>query len=224
MAFCLRVFVSLFVLVSICFGQSERGADAWIRLGWIDNVLRSAHVSGSLIYQGNCGRTLPEAPPVRALSHYSGSLSKTLQEMLADAPNMHVTQEPSGLIPMAATDVPTDLLDLKIHDLSFFSSTGDNSFSHGANMAIEAIEMNPEVMAFRRMHKIGPITDGFILPGNSGSDEPIVYGRLKDVTLTQALDYILQTFPGFWVYENCVNADGERTVRLSFFERIPEHP
>lgn len=69
------------------------------------------------------------------------------------------------------------------------------------------------------MHKIGPTTDGFPLSGDSGSDKPIVYGRLKDVTVKQGLDYILQIFPGFWIYENCVNTDGERTVHLSYYER-----
>ena len=88
--------------------------------------------------------------------------------------------------------------------------------AHGANMAIiVGIEWSPEVMAFRKAHNIGPVGNGFLLPGSCGSeDKPIVYGRLKDVTVKEALDYIFQTFPGFWIYENCVNDKGEQLMSV----------
>jgi hypothetical protein len=35
------------------------------------------------------------------------------------------------------------------------------------------------------------------------TSKPSVSGELNDVTVAQALDYIEQTFPGFWMYENC---------------------
>ena len=220
MTSCKQVFTFLFLSAIACFGQLEQGASAWSRLDQIDDVLRSSEVSGSLTYQGYCGRTLPEAPPVRDLhpKDYWGPPNKVLQEMLADVPNMRVSQEANGLVRMTATDVPTDLLDFKIHDLSFYSHNGNNSLSHGANMALMAILMNPEVRAFRKAHGIGPNPDMFMMPGDAASGR-VLYGHLQDVTVSQALDYILQTFPGFWIYENCVSADGERTVRLSFYKR-----
>jgi hypothetical protein len=219
MTSCARILVSVFLFTGLCIGQSAQGADAWMRLGLIDDVLRSADVSGSLIYQGYCGRTVPEAPPVRG-GQFSGPPTKLLQEMLADVPHMRVTQEPSGLVRMTATDVSTDLLDFKIHDMQFYSPSEDNSLNHGPNMGLIAIEMNPEVRAFRKAHDIGPNADAFMMPGNAGSGTLVVYGHLKDVTVSQALDYILQTFPGFWIYENCVDEEGKRSVRLSFMPRI----
>jgi hypothetical protein len=214
----IRAFAALSLFATVCFGQTQQGASAWMRMEQIDNVLRVADVSGSLIYQGYCGRTVPEAPPVR-FANRSGPPSEVLQEMLADTPSMRVTQEPSGLVRMVATDVPKDLLELKIHDLRFYSATEENPLSHGANMALMAIEMNPEVKAFRKKYNIEPTSDGFLMPGDAASGKPTVYGHLKDVTVSQALDYILQAFPGFWIYESCVSAEGERTVRLSFYER-----
>jgi hypothetical protein len=61
----------------------------------------------------------------------------------------------------------------------------------------------------------------FSTPGNRFSGKPTVYGKLEDVTVSQALDHVLRTFPGFWLYENCANKDGERTVYFSFVESPP---
>ncbi len=87
----------------------------------------------------------------------------------------------------------------------------------GPGMALEFIRNAPEVSSFTRAHNIRPFsTDGWAVPGNSGS-EPAVVGELDNVTLSQALDYVLKTFPGFWVYENCLRSDGSRTVFFYFY-------
>jgi len=67
-----------------------------------------------------------------------------------------------------------------------------------------------------KAHDIAPTEDPFIMHGDAGDGTLVLYGHLRDVTVSQALDYILQTFRGFWVYENCVDEQGKRTVRLSF--------
>jgi len=72
MTSCKRAVAFVVVFLTVCLGQVGEGAKAWMRLEQIDNVLRAAHASGSLTYQGYCGRTLPEAPPVQTLSDYSG--------------------------------------------------------------------------------------------------------------------------------------------------------
>jgi hypothetical protein len=46
---------------------------------------------------------------------------------------------------------------------------------------------------------------------------PEVAGQLNDVTVSQALDYILMTFPGYCVYENCTTPDGARAVNFEFY-------
>jgi hypothetical protein len=252
-----HVVASISVFLTACLGQAGQGDDAWLRLRQIDKVLQSAHASGSLVYQGYCGRNLPEAPPVQALVDYSGPPIETLQKMFAYVPHMRVTQEPGGMIRMVETDVPSDLLDVKISHLSLGpitlkpaeeppQTTGDRRMAlhwpgqppvnpnftfrpwikrtrelGGSGIALELILNTSEVSAFKKANNIRPFsTGGFLLPGNSGSSPP-VKGKLDNVTLSQALDYMLGTFPGFWVYENCVDEEGDRRVRFSFFERVP---
>jgi len=172
--------------------------------------------------------------------------------MFVYVPHMRVTQEPGGMIRMVETDVPSDLLDVKISHLSFKpiilkparepaqtpsdahmlprwpgQTLGDPSFRFapwikalgGPVMALELILNTSEVSAFKRAKNIRPLsTGGWPLPGNAGSEPPLI-GELDNVSLSQALDYVLGTFPGFWVYENCVDEAENRTVRFSFFER-----
>jgi hypothetical protein len=138
--------------------------------------------------------------------------------MFADNPKMRIIQDSDGKIRMVETDTPTDILEVKIRHLSF----PDGPVSHGPRMALRAILMTPEVIAFRRAHGIGPLDElrgggSFaILPGDSSSG-PIVSGELDDVTVAQALDYVLRTFPGFWFYESCQDPAGTRAVVFNFF-------
>jgi hypothetical protein len=140
--------------------------------------------------------------------------------MLADYPKMKVTQDPNRMIRMTEEGVPTDILEVRIHHLSFdVPSSESSSFGpayRGPNMAWRTILATPEVRAFRKAHNIGP--DAFELPENgSDSSLPIVSGELEDVTVSQALDYILKTAPGYWVYENCITEDGRREVFFWFY-------
>ncbi|MGD0567496.1 MAG: hypothetical protein ABSA78_03745 [Candidatus Sulfotelmatobacter sp.] len=158
---------------------------------------------------------------MRILHDYSGPPKEVLGKMFADDPRMGVTQEEGGMVRMIEKDVPTDLLNFKIHHLSFFPSDASASDPvHGPQMAVLAILENPEVMAFRKAHNIGPFADRFSLPGNCCGGGRIMHGELDDVTVSQALDYVLQTFPGLWIYENCVGAEGERSDYLNVFDAL----
>ena len=215
MTFVKHGITALAVLI-LCIGKAGGG---WTELRQIDDVLQSARVSGSLVYS-SCGfqRELPDRVPIQFLSDYSGEPRDVLNKMFRDDPKMRITEEP-GIIRMAESDIPTELLDFKIHHLSF--GVFPPELSHGPGVAVMAIQANPEVMAFRKEHNIKPIDDRFVGPGDASSPQPVVTGELNDITVSQALDYILKTFPGFWIYENCVNEDGQRTVYFSFLKRIP---
>jgi len=183
----------------------------------IGTILSRGHVSGSLAYWGRCGvhKSYPDFPKLRALSDYSGAPRDVLQRMFADDRHMRVTQEGDGTVRMIEDDVPTDLLDVKIRHISFASGP----MSHGANMALIQILALPEVEAFKKAHNIGPPEENaFIYPGAAGNENTaIVSGDLQNVTVSQALDYVLKTFPGFWLYENCRTEGGGRTVYFNFF-------
>ena len=210
---------SVFVFLTVCVGQAGGGLEAVMNLQLIHRILGTAQVPGSLAYS-SCGfrKQAPNSlPPMRVLPDYSGSPKEVLQKIFADDSRMRVTQEGGGMIRMMETDVPTDLLNFKIHRMSFFPSDASASVPvHGPQMAMFAILDNPEVNAFRKAHNIGPLADGFALPGNCCGGGSVVHGELNDVTVSQALDYVLKTFPGFWVYENCVSEEGERSVYFNF--------
>jgi hypothetical protein len=53
----------------------------------------------------------------------------------------------------------------------------------------------------------------------ASSPVPRVSGELNNVTLSQALDYMLKTFPGLWVYENCPGDNKYKRVVLFTFYR-----
>jgi hypothetical protein len=215
------------VFVTTCFGQDGGGLDPGVALPPIREVLSRAQVSGSLAYLGRCNFH-PDFPQFRLPPSYSGSPREILQEMFAGNPKMRVTQEPDGKVRMAERDVPTDLLDVKISHISFAPNEpvtnmlSGSDMLHGPNVAVQAILQTPEVKAFRKAHNIGPFSATFETPGDAGSTEkPIVSGDLDNVTVSQALDYVLQTFPGFWLYENCRSEGGGRQVFLGIFENVP---
>ena len=221
---CLRSALSVLFLV-VFVGQSGKGEDrsSVAGLSVIHRILRSGNFSGSLAYSG-CGfdtRVPPDLPPMGILDE-SGTTRETLSKLFSADPIMQVTQEDGNTIRMMEKNVPTDILNLMIHHLSFFPSDAPNSGAvHGPGMALLVILRSPEVMAFRKENHIdgwaSPLHDGIVFPGDCcGGSGRIVHGELNDVTVSQALDYVLKTFPGFWLYENCVNKEGWRSIYINF--------
>jgi len=208
----------VFLFLTVCVGQAGTGFEAIVDLQLVHRILGTAQVAGSLAYS-SCGfkhRIPDDLPRMRVLPDYSGTPKDVFQKIFADDPRMRVTQEDDGTIRMIETDVPTDLLNLKIRHLSFYpSDASDSDPVHGPQMAVLAVLETPEVMAFGKAQNIRglPSPNGrMIMPGNCCGGGRAMHGELDDVTVSQALDHLLQTFPGFWVYENCVGKEGERSV------------
>jgi hypothetical protein len=128
---------------------------------------------------------------------------------------MRVTQQPNGMVRMAQTDVPIDILELKIHHISFHASPSGSGPVGGPRLAMMRVFAAPEVTAFLKEHDIA--NDALRLEGVY-PDMPEVPGELNDVTVAQALDYILKTFPGYWMYENCTTLDGRHSVNIDFHQ------
>ena len=213
--------ISAFVLAACLLGQDRGGTSTGEGRTLIGGVFSNAHASGSLEYWGVCNfkEFYPDFPKLRAKSRHEGSAVESLQEMFSVDPKMRVSQDTDGKIRMIEEDVPSDLLDVRIHHLRFPPEY------HGPQVAVSVILHSPEVIAFRREHNIGPEVDwgpGFSFPSNAfAADKPSVLGDLDDVTVGQALDYVLLTFRGFWLYENCQRPGGGRIVWLGFFENVP---
>ena len=188
MSFCRLAMTSLLFLVGSCIGQGKGGVDQRVARPEVQRILSSAHLSGSLEYWGFCDldKGWPDFPEPRDVSGHRGSALDVLQEMFADDPKMRVTQESDGKIRMVETDVPKDFLDVKIHHLSLRSL-------HSGAMAVYAIVNTPEVIDFMD-HNIGRNVpwEGWGVPGQIATYGPSIPGELNDVTVAQALDYVLQ--------------------------------
>ncbi len=209
------VFAVLFLMVFI--SESGIGDDKGLpNEELIHRILRSGGFSGSLAYSG-CSfkdHMPPNLPPLGILDE-SGTPTETLTKLFAADPLMQVVQE-EGMIRMMETGVATDILAIKIHRLSFYPSDAPpDAPVYGPRMALVAILRSPEVMAFRKTHNVGG-WDGSSVPGDCCGGGRIVHGELEDVTVSEALDYILKVFPGYWLYENCVNQEGERSIYINF--------
>jgi hypothetical protein len=224
-----RVAILLFLFFTItrCYSQtikSHFNTDAQV----IRDVLLDNHVSGSLVFSGGCKfqdrkAQVPTIGTPRSLS----SPMESLRDMLSVNSGFQVTQDSDGLIRMVETKVPTDLLKVQIHRISFSAPEPENDGGpdslalHGPWIAMEEILRAPEVTTFMKVHRIEfPNRD--LLPGNVSSPSlGDATGELHDVTLSQALDFLLKTFPGYWVYEDASCEDGSRTVRLNIFTGAP---
>lgn len=213
----------ILTLIGICSGQERGGGSAEVVAPLIENVLKKAQVSGSLGYWGRCDlhQPLPDFPKVRTLRESrEGPPLQILREMFADDPKMQVTQESDGTIRMVESDVPRDLLEVRITHISF--TDGYDPLS-----ATQKIVHAPEVQSFMKAHDIWwPSDAGGIRGGNSGPSPglPHMSGDLDNVNVSQALDYVLKTFPGFWVYENCPSEKTKRVVFFWFFQRFQTFP
>jgi hypothetical protein len=210
----------LLVLLPSCVAQEARTISPSLTGTIVGAVLTRAHASGSLVYSGRCennGGTF-DLPLLRFPADRNTPPVQLLQQMFVDDPKMHVTQDANGNIRMVETDVPRDLLDLRIVQVPFSSERG----IHAPRWAISQIMVTPDVKNYMTVNNIGPVVPDFrVFIGPLSPNAPKIPDDLYYVTVSEALDYILKTYPGFWAYESCENGDKSRTVHLDFFPTVP---
>jgi hypothetical protein len=208
---------AILVLVGPCWCQSRGGQDYRATVGPITEVLRRAKISGSLEYWGSCNREgpFPDFPPVTTLSSPSAPPLQTLREMFANDEDMQVTQEPDGTIRMVEKSVPQDLLNVKIGHISFDKEHKEGLPMYFPTNVLSFITHTPEVATFMKDHSIRRLGGKL----SEASSPPRVSGELNNATLSEALDYMLKTFPGLWVYENCPGSGKDNRVVVFAFYR-----
>ena len=207
---------SVFLLTTLLsYGQVKYSdAPALIR-----DVLRQGATSGSIISAADDCEMADSQIPVPTSIHapkQTGSTVEQLKDMFSEISGMVVTKDSNGIIRMVQKGVPTDILDLRIRFVVFSPSNAPfPQLFHGPNMALVTILSSPEVRLFMKQHNITPPPSR--LEGHMGQNLPPLTGQLHDVTLSQALDYVLQSFPGYWVYESCTTKEGRRAVNFHFY-------
>jgi len=152
-----------------------------------------------------------------------GTPLQVARETFSDDPAMHVSQDRDGTIRINESGTSTELLDVKISHVSFEKNGVPlryAAYSPGHALYFVILQA-PEVLGFAQAHDI-QIPFGGGIGGQPGSQIPVdwphVSGSMDNLTLSQALDHLVKTFPGIWVYENCPAGDGKgRVVAFSFF-------
>jgi hypothetical protein len=180
-------------------------------------ALYRAKVPGSIEISEDCaGGHLPTLPLFSPRVTTNAPPLQALQEIAAGDPAVHVTQDPYGAIRMVAGNVPTDLLNVRIRHIDFDTPGWIHQYSYYPRSAAWYVIMAaPEVTEFMKTHdlhlpKVIGLTGG---AGHSPEGLPHLSGTMDNVTVAEALDRVLQTFPGIWVYWDCpVSEDDVRAT------------
>jgi hypothetical protein len=213
-----HVSILVLVLVASGMGQSDVKIDPRLAALSIGTVLEAGQISGSLAYSGDCyyDGASQDFPELRTPSKPDASPLQILHEMFADT-GIRVTQDSDGTVRMFEAGTPRDLLDLKIRHISFTRPEPLSSPIEALRVVLGA----PEVKALLAAKNIGPPRRGaYRMSIPLSLESPHISGDLKNVTVSQALDYVLKTYPGFWTYENCQAETGNRTVFFRFFPHV----
>ncbi len=223
-----RVFATFLIVVFAMVESQGQGsayyASKQALLAPLLEVLDKAGVSGSLEFSGHCDSfNGPDFPELRAPMTSAAPPLEAVREMLAHNPSMQVTQDPDGTIRIIQVGVPKDFLNVKIVHIPF--ETGRPPAHHpiySANAALVHIWVAPEVTRFIKDHDVEMpafVAIGAPPPSAASPNMPhISAAALDNVTVSQAMDYILRSFPGIWYYENCPQTESRhRTIKLGFY-------
>lgn len=111
---------------------------------------------------------------------------------------------------MIQSGIPRDLLDLRISEVPRF-------LAYNPKAAAESILWAREVETFMLSHHISRPSEGGAVSGGT-PPPPRPFDSMHDLTVSQAMDRIVKTFPGLWVYADCLQPDGKsRFISFSFF-------
>lgn len=197
------------------------------------SVLEAARVSASIQYDADhynnveCAPDIltPDFPRILELQKpYPANPVDAVRTMFSLDGRFAVSEGSNGIIRVVEPEVHTDILGVRIAHLSFDEIIDPE---HALNIVLGA----PEVQSFMQAHGIEVLSymqaHGYDFA--VGAAEPLgrkhvppgpgvksISGELNDVTLSDALDYILKTFPGFWLYQDCETRD-ERVVYFTLF-------
>jgi hypothetical protein len=213
----IRSYVATPLLVAILLFAGHSYGQDQAAISSIVDVLRKGQLSGSLLYRGQCGKqdeyVTRSFPITTSLTTHSGPSLQILREIFAKDADIQVTQEPDGFIRIVDTTAPHDLLSVKIKSLSF---DDEQTARYNPVDALTLITSALEVEAFMKEHGIG--WQGGIINEAFSPGKPYLSGKLNNVTLSQALDYMAKSFHGLWVYKECPgNQKNKRVIDIWFY-------
>ncbi len=183
-------------------------------------ALDRSGVSGSLEFSGHCPGFPGDIPHLHVPSSSDGSPLQVARETFSDDPAMHISQDPDGTIRINESGTSTELLDVKISHVSFEKNGVPLQYAamKVSHALYYVILKAPEVLGFAKAHDSGIPFVGTIGSQGDPVNSPHISGSMDNLTLSQALDRLVKTFPGVWVYESCPTGAGKgRVVAFWFF-------
>jgi len=175
-------------------------------------VLEENRRSGSLVDRGFCTDSggMTDSHKVATPGHDVPPVGALRQAFLND-PTLMVKEDSSGMIRVVGGDVQPELLGVTIHDVKF-----QEEEKNDPREATYKLLASPELKTYMQGHRTKFVaTSGGLVPPPTGRH---LSGTLTDMTVSQSLDRIAQTFPGVWTYEECVTSQGEKRVVIRFYE------
>ena len=173
-------------------------------------TLADSYSSGSLIYEGICTPSGAITDSFKVAAPEPGvPVNQTLHDAFANEPRLTVKEDASGRIRVIGGNVHTDLLDLRIPEITFHSEDNPRD-------AMASLLIRPEVKSYMQSHRINfESVINQLAPMPKGAH---LNTTLRNATISEALDRIAQTFPGVWIYRECATQSGERIVDFTFTE------
>jgi len=173
-------------------------------------VLEENRRSGSLVYRGHCTDSGGLTDSFKIVSPAGGvSPIEALRQAFVNDSALTAQEDSSGLIRVVSGDVQPELLGVTIHDVKFQE---ENDPQDAVSKFLASQDLKTSMQGHRT--KFVDSTGGLV-PPPSGRH---LSGTLSGMTVSQSLDRIAQTFPGVWIYEECVTGQGEKSVDISFHE------
>lgn len=162
-----------------------------------------------MVYKGSCANG-GITDSFRVADPKAGApVVQALHDAFAQEPRLTVKQDEAGRIRVVGGNVHTDLLDLRLSQITFHSEDNPRD-------AAESLDTLPEVKAYMQSHHIKFVNAmNALAPMPKGAH---LSATLKNVTVSEALDRIAQSFPGVWIYGECTTPSGERLVDFTFIE------
>jgi hypothetical protein len=196
----------LLICVTSQFGSSQqfrplsKGNPTTVE-NFVEEMFFITKTSGSLTLSGTCKATevekdiVPDAlsqPPQGPFN----DLGEAITAISRSNPHLTWVREASGLLRVRDDRVSNDVLRIRLQRVHFRNDAN-------ANDAIVDALSAPEVQAYFKMNRIedSAMPIGLIPTSTKGS--PRLSGEVRDLTLGEALDYIMHYFPGLWIYSEC---------------------
>jgi hypothetical protein len=191
--------------------QADRGA---IQL--LLAALKPERKSARLDFQGPCEAPNSDVisfPPVKVNSpRDAGSSLSKVQEMLRDNRDISVKEDEFGIIRIKVAGVSGAILQTRIAQLTL-----DDDGQYDPNAAIRAILNAKDLQSAMGQLHVRFAVSATGLENIPSKGAPHLEQSWKSLTVDQALDRVLRTFPGLVEYKECVRPNGDRLFNIRFY-------